>query len=388
MSSKKMIFFATVFVLTLTLAGVDAFAQCSTTVVAGLRSPVKSALSAGGSLIVVEAGNGPNTGRISIIDPSGNRRTLIDGLPAGISPEGISGPSGIDIKGRTLYITIGEGDSVLAGPAPGSQAPNPINVSPLFASVISIRLSADVEQVTESFALTSALQDELKTGARKTLTTASGQSLTLEVVADFRNFRFEFRPDFPGNVRASNPFGVAVNGKTLYVSDAGQNLIREVDIRTGESRILATFAPKPNPLPFGPPVVEPVPDNVRLFGKQLLVPLLTGFPFAPGISEIRKINRVNNSQSTFIGGLTSAIDVLPVKTAGGQDQFFTIEFTANLLGTPPPPGKLKLFAAPDAPPVILADCLISPTSMSFNAQTRTMFITEIFTGRVVSVQVP
>jgi len=388
MSSKKLIFFATVIALTITLAGVDAFAQCSTTVAAGLKAPVKSVLSPGGSLIVAEAGDGPNTGRISIIDQSGNRRTLIDGLPSGISPEGISGPSGIDLKGRTLYITIGEGDSVIAGPIPGTQLPNPAPSSSLFASVLSIRLSSDVEAVTESFAITGALQTELKTGARKTLTAASGQSLTVEVVADLRNFTFEFRPDFPGNVKASNPFGVAVNGKTLFVSDAGQNLIREVDIRTGDSRVLARFAPLRNPLPFGPPVAEAVPDNVRLFGKQLLVPLLTGFPFAPGIAEIRKINRVNNSQSTFIGGLTSAIDVLPVKTAGNQDQFFTLEFTANLLGDPLPPGRLKLFASPTAQPVILADCLISPSSMSFNAQTRTMFITETFTGRVVSVQVP
>ncbi len=389
MSSKKMIFITTVIALTLTLAGVDAFAQCSLTVTGGLRAPVKSLLSPAGSLLVVEAGNGPNTGRISIIDASGNRRTLIDALPSGISPEGISGPSGIDLKGRTLYITIGQGDSVIAGPVPGAtQLPNPAPSSSLFASVISIRLSGDVEQMTDSFALSAAQQTELKTGARRSLTAASGQSLTLEVVADFRDFNFENFPGVADNVRASNPFGVAVNGKTLFVSDAGQNLIREVDIKTGDSRILAKFAPKPNPLPFGPPVAEAVPDNVRLFGKQLLVPLLTGFPFAPGIAEIRKVNRVNNSQLTFIGGLTSAIDVLAVKTASGQDQFFTLEFTSNLLAPQLPPGKLKLYSSPDAQPVTIADCLISPSSMAFDAQTRTMFVTETFTGRVVKVQVP
>ena len=388
MSSKKTIFFATVIALTITLAGVDAFAQCSTTVTGGLKAPVKSTLSPAGSLIVVEAGDGPNSGRLSIIDKSGARRTLIDGLPSGISPEGISGPSGIDLKGRTLYITIGEGDTSLAGPIPGTQLPNPNPSSPLFSSVLSIRLSGEIEQMTDGFTLSAAQQSDLKTGARKSLTAASGQNLTLEVVADFRNFTFEPRPDLVDNVRASNPFGVAVNGKTLYVPDAGQNLLREVDSKTGESRVIAVFAPKPNPLPFGGPFAEAVPDGVRLFGKQVLVPLLTGFPFAPGISEIRKVNKVNNSQSTFIGGLTSAIDVLAVTTASGQDQFFTLEFTSNLLAPQLPPGKLKLYSSPTAQPVVIADCLISPSSMSFDAQTRTMFVTETFTGRVVKVQVP
>ena len=388
MSSKKMILLTTVIALTIMLAGIDCFAQCSTTVVAGLRAPVKSVLSPGGSLIVAEAGNGPNTGRISIIDASGTRRTLIDALPSGISPEGISGPSGVDLKGRTLYVTIGEGDSVIAGPIPvATQLPNPAPSSTLFASVISIRFSANVEAMTEGFTLTAADQTVLKTGGRRTLSAANGQSLTLEVVADFRDFNFENFPGVAGNVRASNPFGVAVNGNTLFVSDAGHNLIRQVDIRTGDTTTIARFAPKPNPLPFGPPFSDAVPDGVRLFGKQLLVPLLTGFPFAPGVSEIRKINRVNNSQSTFIGGLTTAIDVLPIKSMG-QDQFFTLEFSANLTAQPLPPGRLKLFASPDAQPVTIADCLISPSSMSFDAQTRKMFITETFTGRVVSVQVP
>jgi len=388
MSSKKMMLITTVIALTITLAGADAFAQCSTTVTAGLRAPVKSVLSPGGSLIVAEAGNGPNAGRISIVDASGARRTLIDGLPAGFSPEDISGPSGVDLKGRTLYVTIGQGDSVIAGPIPGAtQLPNPTPSSTLFASVISIRFSASVEAMTEGFTLTSADQTILKNGGRMTLSAANGQSLTLEVVADFRDFNFENFPGVPGNVRASNPFGVAVNGNTLYVSDAGLNLVREVDISTGDTRTLARFAPVRNPLPFGPPFADAVPDGIRLFGKQLLVPLLTGFPFAPGVAEIRKINRANNSQSTLIGGLTTAIDVLPVKNMG-QDQFFTLEFSANLTGNPLPPGRLKFFASADTQPVTIADCLISPSSMSFDANSRRMFITETFTGRVVSVQVP
>src|SRR5262252_845824 len=80
----------------------------STSVVAsGLKAPVKTIVTPKGNLLVAEAGNGPNTGRISIIDSSGNRRTLIDGLPSGLAPPNFdpSGPSGLALRGRMLFIT-------------------------------------------------------------------------------------------------------------------------------------------------------------------------------------------------------------------------------------------------------------------------------------------
>jgi hypothetical protein len=205
-------------------------------------------------------------------------------------------------------------------------------------------------------------------------------------VIDFRNFEFEPRPDFLGNVRNSNPFAIAVKGNKLYVVNAGLNLVRDVDIATSDSRVVARFAPKPNPLPFGPPVVDAVPDNIRVFGNQLLVTLLTGFPFAPGIAEVRKINLANNSQTTFIGGLTSAIDVLAVSGPQGEDQFYTLEFSTDLLADAP--GRLQFFSSANATPVVIAGNLISPTSMARDEQTGSLFVTEIFTGRVIKIVVP
>ena len=127
-----------------------------------------------------------------------------------------------------------------------------------------------------------------------------------------------------------------------------------------------------------------MPDNVRVFGKQLLVPFLIGFPFPPGSSEVRKINLANNSQTTFIGGLTSAIDVLPVRS-NGQDQFFTLEFSTNMLANEP--GRVRFFSSAGAAPVVIAEGLISPTSLSFDEATGTLFITEVFTGLIKKVQV-
>jgi hypothetical protein len=58
-------------------------AQSPENVATGLLRPAKIVQSQLGNLLVAEVGTAaPNTSRISIVDASGNRRTLIDGLPS------------------------------------------------------------------------------------------------------------------------------------------------------------------------------------------------------------------------------------------------------------------------------------------------------------------
>ncbi|MEW6212086.1 MAG: ScyD/ScyE family protein [Acidobacteriota bacterium] len=376
--------------LVLALTGTNAKAQCPTSVFAtGLKAPTKIISTPAGNLLVAEAGMGQNTGRISIIDPSGNRRTLLDGLPSGLAPPNNApiGPSGLALRGRTLYITIGAGDEVLAGPLPATEVPNPNPSSPLFSSVLAIRFNSSVEETTDGFALTLADHVNLNTGLPLNLTNAAGDRLTVELVTDFPDFTYEFRPGVPNNVRPSNPFGLVVNGRKLYVVDAAQNAIREVEINTGDSRILLTFPRRANTLPFGPPVIDPVPDSIRLFGKHLLVTFLTGFPFPPGQADVRRVNRTNNSHSQLIGGLTSAIDVLPVKNSSNQDQFIVLEFSTSMTAQPPAPGRLRLFDL-SGQATVIADCLISPTSVALNTTDGFLYATEIFTGRIIRIPSP
>ncbi|HET9529640.1 MAG TPA: ScyD/ScyE family protein, partial [Blastocatellia bacterium] len=337
-------------------------AQTATTTVfaSGLRSPSKIIITPGGNLLVAEAGNGPNTGRISIVGPDGSVRTLIDGLPSGFAPPNNepSGPSGLALRGRILYVTIGAGDATLNGPVPGTEMPNPDPSSPFLSSVLSIRLSPQVEQTTQGFTLTFADQLTLQTRGFLKLEDAAGNDLRLEVIANFRNFTYEPRPNFTGNVRASNPFGVAVRGNTLCVVDASQNSVVEVGANTGEIRTLLRFPPKPNPLPFGPPFIDAVPDSVTLVGKSLLVTFLTGFPFPPGAAEVRRVRLANNASEPFIGGLTAAIDVLAVEGPNRQNHFFTLEFSTNMLMGAP--GRLSRFDQAGGPAVVLANNLMSP----------------------------
>lgn len=368
-------------------SSVSAMAQ-GVVVTGGLRAPTRLLLTPAGSLLVAETGTGDNDGRISIIQ-NGVRRTLVDGLPSGINLDGgeaaPSGPTGLALRGRTIYVSIGSGDGTLPGPAPGSSVPNPNRSSVLFSSVLAIRLDSSPELSAGNFALTSDDFDALGGGVTLKAKNPAGQRVTISVLANFRDFEDEPRPDFKPNVRASNPFSLALLKDTLYVADASLNLIRTVDIATGENHVLSTFEPIPNPLPFGPPFMDAVPDNVRVFGKQLLVTFLVGFPFAQGQSEVRKINLANNSQSTFIAGLTSAIDVLPVKGPKGQDQFYTLEFSTDMLANAP--GRLQFFSSAGAAPVVVAGGLISPTSMAFDSETGTIYISEIFTGLIKKVHV-
>ena len=63
-------------------------AQCPAPVFAsGLRAPTKVIFSQKDNLLVAEQGtDAPNTGRISIIDPSsGTVRTLLDSLPSALN---------------------------------------------------------------------------------------------------------------------------------------------------------------------------------------------------------------------------------------------------------------------------------------------------------------
>jgi hypothetical protein len=359
-----------------------AIAQCPVSVLTtGLKAPTKIILSTKNNLLVAEQGNGPNTGRVSIIDPSsGARRTLIDGLPAGFAAPNNdpSGPAGLAMQGRTLYVAIGLGDAVLSGPLPNSFVANPNPSSPIFSSVLAIHFSAATEMNTSGVVLSLTDQTALKNGSRVDLGNGPGEKMSIDLVADFPDYLPEPRPGLPNGVRQSNPFGLALNGDQLYVADASGNTVRALDLETRSFSILTTFGPIANNRGFGPPAVEAVPDSVHLAGNQLLVTLLTGFPFPIGNAEVRTVDIATGTNSPFIGGLTSAIDVLP-----RGNGFLTLEFSSDMLvGSP---GRVSFYATPISPPLVVANCLITPTSMTQGAKPGDLFVTEIFTGRVMKV---
>jgi hypothetical protein len=368
-------------------------AQCPAPVFAsGLRAPTKIIFSQKDNLLVAEQGTAvPNTGRISIIDPnSGVVRTLLDGLPSALNLLGEqpspSGPDGLAMQGRALYVIIGSGNSTLPGPVPGSEQPNPNPASPLFSSVLKVHFSAKIEMSTAGFTLTNANRSALAAGQTVTLRDSSGGVVTIRVLVNLPDYVPAPRPDFAGNVVSSNPFGVVIDGNTLKVVDASLNRITVVNKNSGATSILTTFAKVPNTLfpQVGPPTVDPVPDSIHFFGKDLLVPFLSGFPFGPGAASVQLVDAATAAYQPLIPGLTAAIDVLPLEARGNNaSQFLVLEFGGAGLSQP---GQLLRFSSPTATPSIISPCLITPTSMILDERSGALFITEIGTGNLLRLQ--
>jgi hypothetical protein len=354
----------------------------------GLRMPLGITQSNQGNLIVSETGTlgVPHSGRISIVDADGNRRTLVDGLPSATNDVNEpAGPAGVLMRGRTLYVVIGIGDTIqVVSPGSPLRSGNPNPASPLFSSVLAIHFSANVEKTTNGFSLSYSDQQTLAAGGRVRLG-GGGEKVTLELVANMPDFTPNPTPAFPANVRGGNPFDIAAIGDQLYVTDGGQNALYAIDVPTGAHAVLATFSAIPNPLfgTLGGPVVEAVPTGIRESDGQLLVTLFRGFPFPAGTSVVEQIDPSTGAHAPVIAGLKTAIDVLPVSDDGDATDHLVLQHALGpvLSGQ----GSLTRFPTVGAP-AVLTSCLNRPTSFVRDEKTGTVYVTEIVNGRVAVVE--
>ena len=349
-----------------------------------LLAPSKVIQTPLGDFLVSENGTGaPNTGRISIVDSQGTRRTLLDGLPSGIDHTGgKSGTSSLWLRGRTLFVVNGLGDVTLPGPLPGTEMPNPHPSSPIFSSVLEVHFSAAMEQRTTGVALTPADHVALKNGKELILSDADGQKMTLRLVVDFPDYAPEPMPTFPANVRHCNPYGIVADAQYLYVIDAGFNIVRKVDSNTGASDTLVTFPRTPNPAPVGKPFIENVPTSIHPAGGQLLVTLLSGAPaFLPGYSQVWQVDPASGAAGPLVEGLSSAIDTLPLPQEQNYQSLLTLEYDLNFPKSGP--GRLQFFATPTSTPSVVSACLVTPTSMVYDVNSGQLVIAQLGTGQLV-----
>ena len=68
--------------------------------------------------------------------------------------------------------------------------------------------------------------------------------------------------------------------------------------------------------PFGSPTTDAVPTGIRVHGGQLLVTLLTGFPFAENTSTIEEVDPETGAHILVLSQLTTGIDVLAAGRQG------------------------------------------------------------------------
>lgn len=349
---------------------------CQPQVIAtGLQAPQRIILTPRSNMLVTETSMAPQSGRISFVTSTGVRRSLFEGMPSGteVTLAGGSGPAAMALRGRTLYVTIGTGDGERRGPTAGTSIHNPAGPSsPLFATILEIRFSNDIDAVTGTFRLTPQHQRDLADGLTVQLDDGSGSVAHVSVLVRLP----VSEPDPVAIYRFSNPWGLALteDGATLYLTDASQNTVSQIDTATGRRRRLTRFAPVPNPTPVGAPVLDSVPTSVRIYGNQLLVSLLTGFPFVPGNSRVMTVDRETGAQEQFMFSLTSVTDVI-WRQRPDRPQFFAIEFSQNQSATPAPPGRLLRFDG--AEPQVAPFPLITPVSLAFDESTQDLYILEL-----------
>jgi hypothetical protein len=382
--------FITLVVSLLLLTG-SVSAQCpnppTDTFATNLRAPLSSALTNQGNILISETGNTTlRSGRISILDPLGNQRTLLEGIPSAINDVNEpSGPAGIFMRGRTLYVAIGTGDVGRPGPAQGTTVvnPNPIS-SPLFSSVLGIQFSANTEDTTSGFSLTPADEQSLANGETVVLSDTAGGTLRIRLIVDFPNYVSNPLPSFAQNIQLSNPYGLVAVDDALYVTDGGRNRVWQVDLLTGSFSPLVTFAPIANPFfgIAGGPFLDAVPTGITAVNNKLLVTLFRGVPFPPGTSTVQEIDIATATQSVLIGNRKTAIDVIALDENGDVDYLVLQHASAGLFfGSP---GLVLHFEDPSAAPTTVKGCLVRPTSMTLNRKTGTLYITE-YGGRVVAL---
>ena len=381
----------TLLIAAATLTGAKAEAQCAAIeVTSGLDFPLGIAQTNDGNLVVSESGRRGvrHSGRLSIVDSSGRRSTLLDGLPSATNDVGDpSGPAGVFIRGRTVYVAIGIGDNVLAGPVPRTQVVNPNPSSPLFSSVLAIHFSVHTERITAGFTLTTADQAALAGGETVRVSNGGGDTIAIELITNFPDYVLNPEPNPSATVRvASNPFDLVAIADRLYVTDGGRNQVWQVDVASGASSALVEFPTVPNPVfpTIGGPVVEAVPTGISTHGGQLLVTLFRGFPFPAGTSSIEQIDPATGNRTPFISGLKAAIDVLAVHSGPAHDYLVLQHASSPVLFTAP--GTLARIDGATSTAAVLADCLNRPTSMARDARTGAVYITELLTGRLVVVQ--
>jgi len=371
------------------LGGIAGASDCEV-VASGLRAPIGSAFTNQGNLVVSETGtaNVPASGRVSIVSPDGGRRTLLDGLPQGTNAAGgdASGPNSLAMRGRTIYVAIGQGDTVIPGPA-GSTIPNPNVSSALFSSVLAIHLSAAAERSTAGFMLSEQNRMTLAGGGKVMLSNGKGDKLQVELVVNFPDYVSEPSAANAGNVRNSNPFGVLLVDEFMYVTNGGLNRLFKVNLDTGSYAELATFSPIANTSGLGgPPVVEAVPTGLAYTDGQVLVSLLSGGPFIPGLSRVKTVDPVTGAQSDFLTGLRTSIDVLPIVDDGDTDYLTLQNNFAPAQPWPPTGASVRRFEEAGSSSVVVNGCtLYRPTSMSIDPKTGKLYATELLKGTVVKV---
>ena len=230
------------------------------TFVKGLDSPIGIIPGWKGGFFVAEAGTGINDGKVTYLSKTGNRHTVIEGLPSGHRIDGnIEGTTHIALDQNKLWILNG------------------------------------VSGMLYNCDLTNFNLDQLPI-----------QANTLQT-QDIKSFVLNY--NFKNDTEESNIYNLVFDeDHNMYIVDSGANAIikRTLD---GTLSVLSEIPNIPNPQPKGEePTIEAVPSGIIYNGKHLLVATFTGHPFPEGAARIYSID-LTGKIIGFRDGFTGLIDL-------------------------------------------------------------------------------
>ncbi len=261
-----------------------------TVVTSNLNNPAGVIADDDGNAWVTETGSGANDGRVVIVKPNGDKLPVITGLPSHIDTsvgETTGAWRSMVLSNNRLAVVVGEGPTSLFGRI------MIFNLEGFQAGVSAPKTIAD------------------------TVSTIDISSFTVVQ---------------PG-VTNSNPFSAALDkDNNWYVVDAGANMIVKITPQ-GQKTVFTSFSRIPNPLPFGPPVIDPVPTRIIANPQGgFYVSTLTGFPFIDGFATIYSVDK-NGVATPYAKGSTLVTDLALDNRTG---DLYALQF--GKFGFSPSPG--------------------------------------------------
>ncbi len=156
-------------------------------------------------------------------------------------------------------------------------------------------------------------------------------------IANIGDYELSANPD--SGAFDTNPYGLLVTpAGGFVVADAGGNDVLGVTA-VGAISTLSVLPPRPNPLPFGPPMFQAVPTSVALGPDgAYYIGQLTGGPFVPGAANVFRYDPITGERTVAYSGFTNIIDL----TFGADGSLYVLEISRDGLAAPtgPVPGAL------------------------------------------------